>query len=56
MKWETATVLHVQNDRRGQGWGLQKWIRRGDLRGSVGKDSAGVGDKLDVEGEEETRK
>lgn len=30
----SGTVLQEQNDGRGQGWWLEKWKRRGDLRDS----------------------
>lgn len=55
MDWEIGTVLQAQNDERAQGWWFQKRKRRADLRHAARKESVGVGDQLDMDGEEESK-
>lgn len=54
--WVAETCRGRKNDEKGQGWAAtlcswKNWKRRGDLKDSAGKESAGVDDKLDAEGE-----
>lgn len=55
MDWEIDTVLQAQNDEKAEEWWFQKQKRRADLRHSAGKESTGVGDQLDMDGEEESK-